>query len=172
MYAMNVMNTLSCHFLVQRFYYNLVFIHVTFTRLLNLFGYGSSVPVENDVTDHVVLLVNNLGGLSQLELGGVVAEVRRALDKPGIQIMRLLSVFFYGLFGSWSVFAWIDGDPPSARQISICPDLQSPCFCSLPQTTRELPPLISFYLYWMTLDGSSPLGLSQSHYPPFRPFLP
>jgi hypothetical protein len=96
MYAMNVMNTLilSCHFLVQRFYYNLVFIHVTFARLLNLLGYGSSVPVENDVTDHVALLVNNLGGLSQLELGGVVAEVRRALDKPGIQIMRLLSVFF------------------------------------------------------------------------------
>ncbi|KAG2129089.1 dihydroxyacetone kinase [Suillus bovinus] len=41
--------------------------------------------------DRVVLLVNNLGGLSELELGGVVAEVRRALDKSGIKIMRLLS---------------------------------------------------------------------------------
>jgi hypothetical protein len=169
MYAMNVMNTLLCHFL-QRFYYNLVFIHVTFTRLLNLFGYGSSVPVENDVTDHVVLLVNNLGGLSQLELGGIVAEVRRALGKSGIQNHALAFCLFYGLFGSWSVFAWIDDNP--LLEISTCPNLQSPCFCSLPQTTRELPPLISFYLYWMTLDGSSPLGLSQSHYPPFRPFLP
>ncbi|KAJ8587557.1 hypothetical protein M405DRAFT_741598, partial [Rhizopogon salebrosus TDB-379] len=50
----------------------------------------SSVPIKNDVTDHV----SNLGGLSKLELGGVVAEVRRALGKSGIQMMRLLSVFF------------------------------------------------------------------------------
>ncbi|KAJ8581046.1 hypothetical protein M405DRAFT_869016 [Rhizopogon salebrosus TDB-379] len=47
----------------------------------------SFVPFKNDVT---VLLVNNLGGLSGLELGRVVVEVRRALGKSGIQIMRLL----------------------------------------------------------------------------------
>jgi IMP dehydrogenase/GMP reductase len=30
---------------------------------------------------------------------------------------------------------------------------------------------LSSYLYWMTvLDGSGPLGQSQSHYPPFRLF--
>jgi dihydroxyacetone kinase len=54
----------------------------------------SFVPFKNDGTDRVALLVNNLGGLSELELGGVVAEVRRALDKSGIKIMRLLSGSF------------------------------------------------------------------------------
>jgi dihydroxyacetone kinase len=54
----------------------------------------SFVPFKNDGTDRVVLLVNNLGGLSELELGGIVAEVRRALDKSGIKIMRLLSGSF------------------------------------------------------------------------------
>ncbi|KAG1746664.1 Dak1 domain-containing protein [Suillus paluster] len=54
----------------------------------------SFVPFKNDGTDCVVLLINNLGGLSELELGGVVAEVRRALDKSGITIMRLLSGSF------------------------------------------------------------------------------
>ncbi|KAG2121181.1 dihydroxyacetone kinase [Suillus cothurnatus] len=54
----------------------------------------SFVPFKNDGTDRVVLLVNNLGGLSELELGGIVAEVGRALDKSGIKIMRLLSGSF------------------------------------------------------------------------------
>ncbi|KAG2366864.1 hypothetical protein BDR07DRAFT_1373204 [Suillus spraguei] len=54
----------------------------------------SFVPFKNDGTDRVVLLVNNLGGLSELELGGIVAEVKRALDKSGIKIMRLLSGSF------------------------------------------------------------------------------
>jgi dihydroxyacetone kinase len=34
-----------------------------------------SVPFKNNITDRVVLLVNNLRGLSELELGRVVAEV-------------------------------------------------------------------------------------------------
>src|SRR3954465_12782204 len=33
--------------------------------------------------DNVVLLVNNLGGLSELELGGIVAEIRKVLDAQG-----------------------------------------------------------------------------------------
>jgi hypothetical protein len=33
----------------------------------------SFVPFNDDVTDHVVVLVNNLGGLRARELGGVVA---------------------------------------------------------------------------------------------------
>jgi len=44
----------------------------------------SFVPLKNDVTCLVRLLVKNLGGLSELELGEVVAEVRRALSKSGI----------------------------------------------------------------------------------------
>ncbi|OAX39817.1 dihydroxyacetone kinase [Rhizopogon vinicolor AM-OR11-026] len=54
----------------------------------------SFVPFKNDGTDRVALLINNLGGLSELELGGIVAEVRRALDKSGIKIVRLLSGSF------------------------------------------------------------------------------
>jgi dihydroxyacetone kinase len=41
--------------------------------------------------DDVVLLVNNLGGLSELELGGIVSQVREDLDGMGIGIRRVLS---------------------------------------------------------------------------------
>ncbi|KAF9245255.1 hypothetical protein BU15DRAFT_85598 [Melanogaster broomeanus] len=44
----------------------------------------SFVPFKNDGTDRVVLLVNNLGGLSELELGAIVGETKSALDKQGI----------------------------------------------------------------------------------------
>jgi triose/dihydroxyacetone kinase / FAD-AMP lyase (cyclizing) len=44
--------------------------------------------------DEVVLLVNNLGGISELELGGIVAETRRALGARGIVVHRLLSGSF------------------------------------------------------------------------------
>jgi hypothetical protein len=43
-----------------------------------------TIPFKNDVTNHVVLLVHILEGLGELELGGVVTEVGRALGKPGI----------------------------------------------------------------------------------------
>lgn len=44
--------------------------------------------------DEVVLLVNNLGGISELELGGVVAETRRALVSRGTVIQRVLAGTF------------------------------------------------------------------------------
>jgi dihydroxyacetone kinase len=135
----------------------------------------SFVSFKNDGTDRVALLVNNLGGLSELELGGVVAEVRRALDKSGIKIMRLLSGSFMVCSGQLRLHL-LGLMIPSARQVSTCPDFQSPCFYSPPQTTQEFPPLISSCLYSMTVltpqDGSGPRGPSQSYYLPLRPFLP
>jgi dihydroxyacetone kinase len=44
--------------------------------------------------DNVVLLVNNLGGLSELELGGIVGQVRKDLDGMGIAVQRVLSGSF------------------------------------------------------------------------------
>ena len=44
--------------------------------------------------DNVVLLVNNLGGLSELEMGSVVREARHVLDGAGIKIHRILSGSF------------------------------------------------------------------------------
>ncbi|KAL1747587.1 Dak1 domain-containing protein [Schizophyllum fasciatum] len=49
----------------------------------------SYVPFKGK--DEVVLLVNNLGGVSELELGAVVAEARRQLDKRGLKALRVLS---------------------------------------------------------------------------------
>jgi len=40
--------------------------------------------------DNVVLLVNNLGGLSELELGAIVAESRNALESRGFMTSRVL----------------------------------------------------------------------------------
>lgn len=70
----------------------------------------SFVPFKG--RDNVVLLVNNLGGLSELELGAVVAETRNALDARGFTILRVLS-------GSFMV-----GNPPTMVRM---PFSDGPC---------------------------------------------
>jgi len=40
--------------------------------------------------DNVVLLINNLGGVSELELGAIVSEVKRELDNREFNITRML----------------------------------------------------------------------------------
>lgn len=70
----------------------------------------SFVPFKG--RDNVVLLVNNLGGLSELELGAVVAETRNALDARGFTILRVLS-------GSFMV-----GNPPTMIRV---PFSDGPC---------------------------------------------
>ncbi len=54
----------------------------------------SFLPFKNDGSDRVVLLVNNLGGTSELELGSVAGEARRALEKKGVKVERLISGTF------------------------------------------------------------------------------
>ncbi|KAF8074735.1 dihydroxyacetone kinase [Lyophyllum atratum] len=44
--------------------------------------------------DEVVLLVNNLGGISELEIGAIVNEAHRALHARGITVHRVLSGSF------------------------------------------------------------------------------
>lgn len=44
--------------------------------------------------DEVVLLINNLGGISELELGGIVAETHRALAARGVVVHRVLAGSF------------------------------------------------------------------------------
>ncbi|KAG2127281.1 dihydroxyacetone kinase [Suillus bovinus] len=85
----------------------------------------SFVPFKNDGTDRVVLLVNNLGGLSELELGGVVAEVRRALDKSGIKNHAPAFWLFHGYLNMPGFSITM---PPSPRR----------------KRHGELQPLISF----------------------------
>lgn len=48
----------------------------------------SFVPFKGK--DNVVVLVNNLGGMSELELTGIVAEVRKELNGRGFTISRIL----------------------------------------------------------------------------------
>ncbi|KAH7914593.1 Dak1 domain-containing protein [Hygrophoropsis aurantiaca] len=50
----------------------------------------SFLPFKNNGEDNVVLLVNNLGGLSELELYAVAREVRKTLDNSKITIKRLI----------------------------------------------------------------------------------
>lgn len=52
----------------------------------------SFVPFKGQ--DDVVLLVNNLGGLSELELGAIVGQTRDALDVRGLKALRVLSGSF------------------------------------------------------------------------------
>ncbi|CAK7236687.1 hypothetical protein SEUCBS140593_009703 [Sporothrix eucalyptigena] len=46
---------------------------------------------DKAASDNIVLLVNNLGGVSPLEFGGITANVVRALAKRGIRPVRSLS---------------------------------------------------------------------------------
>lgn len=51
------------------------------------------LPFLNDGEDEVILMVNNLGGLSQLELGGIAGETVKAL-RDKVHIRRVLSGSF------------------------------------------------------------------------------
>ncbi len=56
----------------------------------------SFVPFKNN--DGVVLLVNNLGSVSELELSGIVTEARKAIEARGFKVLRVLSgAFMVGL---------------------------------------------------------------------------
>jgi triose/dihydroxyacetone kinase / FAD-AMP lyase (cyclizing) len=52
------------------------------------------VPFQGQGKDNVVLLLNNLGGLSELEMGGIVAETTKALHAKGVMIQRVLAGTF------------------------------------------------------------------------------
>ncbi|KAJ9093839.1 hypothetical protein QFC21_006210 [Naganishia friedmannii] len=46
------------------------------------------LPFKHDGQDRVVLMVNNLGGLSELEMGLVAHETLAVLDEQGIEVVR------------------------------------------------------------------------------------
>ena len=54
----------------------------------------SFVPFLGENKDRVVALVNNLGGLSELELGSISGEVTRQLKVKGISVERFISGTF------------------------------------------------------------------------------
>ncbi|WWC66556.1 dihydroxyacetone kinase [Kwoniella pini CBS 10737] len=51
----------------------------------------SYVPFKNDGSDEVVLLVNNLGAISELEIGGITGEAIKWLQKKNIKVKRVLA---------------------------------------------------------------------------------
>lgn len=52
------------------------------------------LPTQGSGKDNVVLLVNNLGGVSELELAGIAREVVTALAGRGVSVQRLISGTF------------------------------------------------------------------------------
>jgi dihydroxyacetone kinase len=52
------------------------------------------LPAQGSGKDNVVLLVNNLGGVSELELAGIAREVVTALAGRGVSVQRLISGTF------------------------------------------------------------------------------
>ena len=54
----------------------------------------SFVPFLGGGKDRVVALVNNLGGLSELELGSISGEVARQLKAKGLSVERFISGTF------------------------------------------------------------------------------
>lgn len=78
-------------------------------------------------SNEVVLLVNNLGGVSVLEMGGITAEVVKQLENWGIQPVRILSGTYMtslnGLGFSISLLNVVNTDigGPSMIQLLDCP---------------------------------------------------
>jgi len=69
--------------------------------------------------NEVVVLVNNLGGLSQLELGGIVKEAKKELDARGFTVQRLLS----GTFMVRETISYFDESHlliRNSRRVSTC----------------------------------------------------
>ena len=66
------------------------------------------VPFRGGSKDQVVVLVNNLGGLSELELGSISGEVSRQLKAKGLSVQRLIS-------GTFMVRSGISSDNPGVE---------------------------------------------------------
>ncbi|KAI5924678.1 Dak1 domain-containing protein [Camillea tinctor] len=79
-------------------------------------------------SNEVVLLVNNLGGVSALELGGITAEVVRQLGQWGVQPVRILSGTYMtslnGLGFSISLLNVVNTDIGGPSMIQL---LDAPC---------------------------------------------
>jgi dihydroxyacetone kinase len=54
----------------------------------------SYLPFKGDGTDCVVLMVNNLGSVSELEMGAIVREASYTLAKRNIAVRRILAGTF------------------------------------------------------------------------------
>ena len=52
------------------------------------------LPISGSDKTNVVLLVNNLGGVSELELGGIVREATTAILARGVAVSRVISGTF------------------------------------------------------------------------------
>jgi dihydroxyacetone kinase len=86
----------------------------------------SFVPFKGN--DDIVLLVNNLGGVSSLELGAIVREACKAAEAKGFEILRLFSGTF--MVGDDSGIS-TKKLQKSYRPVSTCPDSRSPFFACL-----------------------------------------
>ncbi|CED83175.1 dihydroxyacetone kinase [Phaffia rhodozyma] len=51
----------------------------------------SFVPFKGDGKDEVVLMINNLGGISQLELSGIVGHAIEVASEKGLKVRRVLA---------------------------------------------------------------------------------
>jgi len=52
------------------------------------------LPIQGSGNNTVALLVNNLGGVSELELGGIAREAITALSARGVSVLRVISGTF------------------------------------------------------------------------------
>lgn len=52
------------------------------------------LPTQGSGNDKVVLLVNNLGGVSELELAGIAREAVTALSARDVRVLRVISGTF------------------------------------------------------------------------------
>ena len=117
----------------------------------------SFLPFKNNGSDRVVLLVNNLGGVSELELANIAGEARKALEAKGVKVERLISGTFMVRSCCLSQDVCLT---TRLRQVSTCLVSRSRPFSSLPHPSpvRMLPiaPCSSLYLTSLRtrLDGS------------------
>ncbi|KAF8906238.1 Dak1 domain-containing protein [Gymnopilus junonius] len=113
----------------------------------------SFVPFKGK--DNVVLLINNLGGVSELELGGVVGEVRKELDARGFTTSRILS-------GSFMTSLNMPGFSITLLLLPTAKEADAPSADLILSLLDEKPEVPG----WKWSSASSPLPESQQAAPP------
>ncbi|KAF8637581.1 hypothetical protein AX17_002650 [Amanita inopinata Kibby_2008] len=110
----------------------------------------SFVPFKGN--DDVVLLVNNLGGVSELELSAIVAEASKSIEARGLKIQRLLS-------GTFMTSLNMPGFSLSLLRLPSSEDANAPAQSYILSLLDEKPDVPG----WRWSSGRTPLGpLSQS----------
>jgi dihydroxyacetone kinase len=112
------------------------------------------LSIQGSGKDNVVLLVNNLGGVSELELAGIARETITALSARGIRVLRVISGTF--MVTHRSSLLRLSGTHPDVAQTSLNMPGFSLTLLLLPTSSSATAPSEDVILRLLDASTSSP----------------